>query len=133
MQPDHVDEVRVPARTEQPSSGPFPSPGRTTGRNRQNATPSEGGFDLAVFEGGQFVDVVDHKLWRSRIGPNEERRGGETPGELFSDALNFPLLPGNGYAVNVGVRALSDRTPDIGAAAVQSLMRATIARISVLG
>ncbi|GAA3477543.1 hypothetical protein GCM10018966_020730 [Streptomyces yanii] len=37
VQPDQLGEVRVSARTEQPSSGPFPSPGRTTGRNRQNA------------------------------------------------------------------------------------------------
>lgn len=94
---------------------------------------SEGGFDLAVFEDGLFVDVVDHKLWRSRIGPNEERRGGDGPREFFSNALNFQLGPDHGYSVNVGVWALSDRTPGIGAAAVQSLMEATVSEINVFG
>jgi hypothetical protein len=94
---------------------------------------SEGGFDLAVFEDGSFVGVVDHKLWRSRIGPNEERNGAEGPRELFSNALNFQLGPDHGYSVNVGVWALSDRSPGIGAAAVQSLIEAVVSEITVVG
>ncbi|MGW6983912.1 hypothetical protein ACWGE1_31475 [Streptomyces sp. NPDC054932] len=93
---------------------------------------SEGGFDVAVFEDGQFLDVADHKLWRVRISANEERHGGDAR-RFFSNPLTFQLGPDHGYSVNVGVWALTDRENGFGAAAAQSTIEGIIERIDVAG
>jgi hypothetical protein len=94
-----------------------------------NAT-TEGGVDAAAFEEGRLLDIKSSTRWRRRISGIEDAfDGGDgtlyvpggSPGVVF-----FQMQPGRVCTVNVGIWVFSDRTPGVGAAAVQSLLEGTV-------
>jgi hypothetical protein len=102
-----------------------------------NAT-SEGGFELTVFEDGQFLAAASRKLWRSRVStgpfnPDESASGGQGPQFFAGPELQFTIRAGHGYTFNAGIWAFSDRSTGAGGAAVQSLLQGTVSRMWVFG
>jgi hypothetical protein len=102
-----------------------------------NAT-SEGGFEITVFENGQFLTGASRKLWRSRVSgsitsPDESASGGQPNHLITGPEVQFTIHPGREYTFNAGIWAFSDRSTGIGAGAVQSLLQGTLTRMWVFG
>lgn len=99
---------------------------------------SEGGFEITVFEDGQFLTGASRKLWRSRVSaslgdPDESASGGQGNHVITGPELQFTIRPGRGYTFNAGIWVFSDRSSGAGAAAVQSLLEGTLTRMWVFG
>ena len=97
---------------------------------------AEGGFELTVFEDGQFLTGASRRLWRGRVSgtvfdPDESASGGDGPKFFAGPELQFTIRAGHGYTFNAGVWAFSDRSTGAGAAGVQSFIEATIKRMWV--
>ncbi|MEU6572629.1 hypothetical protein [Streptomyces sp. NPDC046805] len=97
-----------------------------------NAT-SEGGFELTVFEDGHFLTGASRLLWHRRVSEGDDASGGQEAQVFTGPELEFTLRAGHGYTFNAGIWVTSDRTTGIGAAAVQSLLQGTVARMWVFG
>ena len=102
-----------------------------------NAT-SEGGFELTVFEDGQFLTAAARKLWRSRVSgsfgdPDESSSGSQGPQLFAGPEFQFTIRAGHNYTFNAGIWAYSDRSTGVGAGAVQSIMEGIITRMWVFG
>ena len=83
---------------------------------------SEGGFELTVFENGQFLVAADQKLWRRRIS-NGEHSSLVVPDQLYAGPeLQFTQRGGVGYTFNAGIWVYSDYSDGIdGSAALSEL------------
>jgi hypothetical protein len=97
---------------------------------------AEGGFELTVFEDGQFLTGASRRLWRGRVSgtvfdPDESTSGAQGPKFFAGPELEFTIRAGHGYTFNAGVWAFSDRSTGAGAAGVQSFIDATIKRMWV--
>ncbi len=102
-----------------------------------NAT-SEGGFELTIFEDGQFLTGASRRLWRSRVSgtlfdPDESASGGMGNHVITGPELQFTLRAGHGYTFNAGVWVYSDRSTGVGGGAAQSLLQGTLTRMWVFG
>jgi hypothetical protein len=97
---------------------------------------AEGGFELTVFEDGQYLTGASRRLWRGRVSgtvfdPDESASGRQGPQFFAGPELEFTIRAGHGYTFNAGVWAFSDRSTGAGAAGVQSFIEATIKRMWV--
>jgi len=102
-----------------------------------NAT-SEGGFEITVFEDGQFLTGASRKLWRGRVSgsvfsPDESASDARGNHLITGPDLQFTIRPGHGYTFNAGIWVYSDRSTGVGAGAVQSLLQGTLTRMWVFG
>jgi hypothetical protein len=97
-----------------------------------NAT-SEGGFDLTVFEDGQFLVGASRKLWRRRIGSDEFSSEEQGQHLIFGPDLQFIMRAGHDYTFNAGIWVFSDYTSGIGVAAAQSILDGIVTSIGVSG
>ncbi|MDP9813978.1 hypothetical protein J2W42_006860 [Rhizobium tibeticum] len=102
-----------------------------------NAT-TEGGFELTVFEDGQFLTGASRRLWRARVSgsvfdPDESTSGSQGPQVMAGPELAFTIKAGHGYTFNAGIWVFSDRSIGIGAGAVQSLLQGVVTRMWVFG
>jgi hypothetical protein len=95
-----------------------------------NAT-SEGGFELTVFEDGQFLIGASRKLWRKRVSANETDVGGEPQHVIEGPDLQFTIRAGHGYTFNAGIWVSIDRSNGIGEGGGQSLLEGVVTNMWV--
>jgi hypothetical protein len=96
-----------------------------------NAT-SEGGMEFIALEDGRLVNIASAKLWRHRVSVNERTVDVRPPFVVNEPSvLEFKMHPGHEYIFNVGVWAISDRTPGVGFGAAQSLIEGIVQSMTI--
>ncbi|WP_433672598.1 hypothetical protein ACQP06_13955 [Nocardia sp. CA-136227] len=76
---------------------------------------SEGGMDMAVFEDGRFLQLVEDKRWRSRKSGGESASGdsgGSGLGETIE--ITWQMVAGRTYNINVGAWVFCEARPGAG-------------------